>query len=185
MSTIERHEEPTLDYEADDTLVVTDPKQMWAVADDLRSKIIGLLRERAWSTQQLARELGVPKGTMGHHLKVLERAALIHVVHTRPVRGVTEKFYGRVARLFLFNIEDPADARALGASALRDAAFQLERAPEGASWGFPSARLRPADADRFERRVKRLVDDFHAADVPGESSFRLAVVMWGTEATHA
>jgi hypothetical protein len=106
-------------------------------------------------------------------------------VHTRPVRGVTEKFYGRVARLFLFDIEDPADVRALGASALRDAAFQLERAPEGASWGFPSARLRPADADRFERRVKRLVDDFHAADVPGESSFRLAVVMWGTEPTHA
>ena len=170
-----------LAYEADDTLVVSDPEQLRAVADELRSRIISLLRERAWSTQQLARELDVPKGTIGHHLKVLERARLIHVVHTRQVRGVTEKFYGRVARLFLFHVEEPADARTLGAFALRDAAFQLERAPEGARWGFPMARLTPEDLHRFERRLKRLVDDFHEADAPGETPFRLAAALWATE----
>ena len=179
MPTIQR-EAPTLAYEADDTLLVTDPEQMRAVADELRSRIISLLRERAWSVQQLAREVGVPKGTIGHHMKVLERAGLIRVVHTRPVRGVTEKFYGRVARLFLFHVDD-AEARTLGAAALRDAAFHLERAPEGAGWGFPMSRLTPEDVERFERRLKRLVDDFHAADVPGESPFRLAVALWGTE----
>jgi DNA-binding transcriptional ArsR family regulator len=182
MSTIDQS---TLAYEADDTLIVTDPVQLRAVGDELRSRIVSLLRERAWSTQQLARELGLPKGTIGHHLKVLERARLIHVVHTRQVRGVTEKFYGRVARLFLFHVEDPADARTLGASALRDAAFQMERAHENATWGFPIARLTPEAADRFERRLKRLIDDFHQADVPGESTFRLAVALWGTEGTHA
>ena len=62
------------------------------------------------STTELAEKLGLPKGTVGHHLKVLEKAGLVHVVRTRQVRAVTEKFYGRVARLFLFESTD-ADAR--------------------------------------------------------------------------
>ena len=56
---------------------MSEPEQLRALADELRGRIIGLLRERAWSTQQLARELEIPKGTIGHHLKVLERAGLI------------------------------------------------------------------------------------------------------------
>jgi DNA-binding transcriptional ArsR family regulator len=143
--------------------------------------MVSLLRERAWSTQQLARELGLPKGTVGHHLKVLERAGLIHVVHTRQVRAVTEKFYGRVARLFLFQVEDPADARALGAATLRDAAFQLERAPEGASWGLVFSRLSPGDLARFYRRFDKLLDDFRNADVAGGEPFRLVTAFWRTE----
>ena len=67
----------TLDYEADETLVVSDREQLRALSDELRARIVALLRERAWSTQELSRELDVPKGTVGHHLKVLERAGLI------------------------------------------------------------------------------------------------------------
>ena len=144
--------------------------------------MIGLLRERAWSTQQLARELDLPKGTVGHHLKVLERAGLIRVVHTRQVRAVTEKFYGRVARLFLFHIEDPEQARAAGASTLRDAAFQLERAvPEESMWGLVLSRLAKKDADRFARRVNRLLDDFRASDSPEGRPYRLALAHWAVE----
>jgi DNA-binding transcriptional ArsR family regulator len=129
---------------------VSDPAQLRALADDLRGRIVSLLRERAWSTQQLARELELPKGTVGHHLKVLERAGLIRVVHTRKVRAVTEKFYGRVARLFLFQAEDPADARAVGAATLRDAVFQSKaRPPPGRG---ARASPTPADATRFDRR---------------------------------
>ena len=113
---------------------------MRALADELRGRIISLLRERAWSTQQLARELDLPKGTVGHHLKVLERAGLIRIVHTRQVRAVTEKFYGRVARLFLFQAEDPAEARALGVATLRDATFQLARALRRAQPGASCSR---------------------------------------------
>jgi DNA-binding transcriptional ArsR family regulator len=133
------------------------------------------------STQQLARELELPKGTVGHHLKVLERAGLIHVVHTRQVRAVTEKFYGRVARLFLFEIEDPDDARAVGASTLRDAAAQLERATAPASWGLVLSRLIPADIARFDRRVGKLLEDFRQADTPGGAPHRLAVAGWAVE----
>src|SRR6202158_6520062 len=130
-----------LDYDAPETLVVGAPEQLKALADQVRAAIIALLRERAYSTQQLAKELGIPKGTVGHHLKVLERAGLIHVVRTRQVRAVTEKFYGRTARLFLYHAEDPADARAIGTTMLRQAANELERAPEGTGYGHPKAAL--------------------------------------------
>ena len=155
---------------------------MRALADELRARIVALLRERAWSTQQLARELDVPKGTVGHHMKVLERAGLIHVVATRQVRAITEKYYGRVAKLFLYEVEDPEDARVLGATTLRQAAHELERAPEGAAWGLVGARLTQEDARRFHRRQKRLIDDFLAAETPDGIPVRLAVALWGAEA---
>jgi DNA-binding transcriptional ArsR family regulator len=178
-------EAATLDYEAAETLLVSEPEQLRALADPLRSKITGLLRERAWSTQQLARELDLPKGTVGHHLKVLERAGLIRVVRTRQVRAVTEKFYGRVGRLFLFQIEDPADARALGAATLRDAAGLIERAPEGASWGMVLSRLSEEDALRFERRLDKLIDDFRKRETPGGVAHRLVGAFWRVEKSDA
>ncbi|HET7571108.1 MAG TPA: winged helix-turn-helix domain-containing protein [Gaiellaceae bacterium] len=170
--------ESELDYEAPDTLIVDQPAQLKALSDELRSRVIALLRERAFSTQQLSLELGVPKGTIGHHLKVLEQAGLIRVVRTRKVRAVTEKFYGRTARLFLFQTEDPADARALGATTLRQAASEIERAPAGANFGHPKARLTPEDFDRFEQQLKTLMDDFLAADTPGGDPIALVGALY-------
>ena len=94
------------DYDLDDVLVVEDPKQLRALGDVLRARIVMLLRERAASTTELAAVLETPKGTVGHHLKVLERAGLVRVVRTRKVRALTEKFYGRVARLFVLKGDD-------------------------------------------------------------------------------
>ena len=100
-------------------MLVAEPAQLRAMADPFRVQLVQLLRDRARSTQEISEELEVPKGTVGHHLKVLEAADLIRVVRTRRVRAVTEKFYGRTARLFLFQTEDPADSRALSAVTLR------------------------------------------------------------------
>jgi DNA-binding transcriptional ArsR family regulator len=178
-------EQATLDYEADETLVVSEREQLRALSDELRARITALLRERAWSTQELARELDVPKGTVGHHLKVLERAGLIRVVRTRQVRAVTEKYYGRVAKLFLFEAEDPADVRTLGATTMRQAAHELERAPAGAAWGLVRARLTPEEARRFHRRLGRLLEEFREREVPDGIPVRLAVALWGAEDKHA
>lgn len=174
-----------VDYPAEDTLEVTDPVQLKALAGEVRGRIVGLLRERAMSTQELSRELGLPKGTVGHHLKVLERSGLIRVVHTRQVRAMTEKFYGRVARLFLYHIDDPDQARAAGAATLRDAAFQLERAPETGPWGMVFSRLTPEDRRRFGKRLARLLDDFAAADTADGDPHRLVVAAWPVEKPYA
>jgi DNA-binding transcriptional ArsR family regulator len=166
------------DYEADDVLVVSEREQLRALADDVRTAIVSLLRTRARSTQQLARELEMPRGTVGHHVKVLEKAGLIRVVRTRQVRAMTEKFYGRTARLFLFETEDPADVRALGGAMLRRAAVELEYSPDAARWGNPKARLTDADVRRLERRLKRLTDDFIAAETSTGKLFALAVALY-------
>ncbi len=166
------------DYEADDLLVVREPRQLKALGDELRSRIVFLLRERARSITELAGLLGLPKGTVAHHVKVLERAGLVRVVRTRRVRALTERYYGRVARLFLFDPEDPADASAVGATALRQAAYELERGPSGATFGVVSARLTAADARRFERRIERLLHDVRARDGHGGEPHGLAVALY-------
>ncbi len=164
---------PSPDYDADETLVVSERAQLRALADDVRAAIVALLRERAHSTQQLSAKLGIPKGTVGHHLKVLEQAGLIRVVRTRKVRALTESFYGRTAHLFLFQVEDAADTRALGASVLRQAAAEVGSAPQIGGFGHVKARLEPKDARRLERRLKRLMDDFRAAESPDGAPFAL------------
>ena len=159
------------DYEAADTLVVADPKQLKAMADPLRTQLIELLRDRARSTQEIAEELGIPKGTVGHHLKVLEAAGLIRVVRTRKVRAVTEKFYGRTARLFLYQAEDPPRRPRDLVDVLRTRPARSS-APRSPQASVSSGRGSPKkDVARFERRAKKLMDDFRAADTPGGRSW--------------
>ena len=179
---------PTIDgydYEAEDTMLVADTAQLRAMADPFRTGLIQLLRDRARSTQEISEELSVPKGTVGHHLKVLERAGLIRVVRTRKVRALTEKFYGRTARLFLYQTEDPADGRAISAVTLRQAAGEVELAPLVTGFGLVRARLTQKDIDRFERRAKKLMDDFRAADQVGGTPSSLTAGIWATETDDA
>ena len=173
------------DYAAKDTMIVADPKQLKAMADPLRTQLIQLLRDRARSTQDLSEEVGIPKGTVGHHLKVLEAAGLVRVVRTRKVRAMTEKFYGRTARLFLYQTEDPADGRAISAVTLRQAASEVDLAPMVTGFGLVRARLTQKDIDRFERRAKKLMEDFRAADRAGGVPSSLTAGIWATEADDA
>ena len=156
------------DYEVDDVLVVSEPERLRALAGDRRAKIIALLREHARSTTELAGELGLPKGTVGHHLKVLEKAGLIRVVRTRRVRAVTEMYYGRVARLFVIKGSEPLleglGPNAFAAQGFRQTAEELANAAEVVSFSSLCVRLSEADARRFKRRLDRLVEDFRAGE---------------------
>jgi DNA-binding transcriptional ArsR family regulator len=172
---------PIADYDAEDVLLVSRPDQLRALGTQPRVAILQLLRLAARSISELGKELGMPKGTVGHHVKVLEDAGLIHVVATRKVRAVTERYYGRVARLFLFEVEQaPEVVPPLGAATLRQAADEVEHA-RLANFGLVRARLAPRDARRLERRLKRLVDDFSQADA-GEGPLKsLVVATWSSE----
>jgi DNA-binding transcriptional ArsR family regulator len=157
----------TLDYDAAETLVVSDPAQLRALGDDVRGRIVGLLRERAASASELGELLDMPKGTVGHHLHVLERAGLVHVVRTRQVRAVTEKYYGRVARLFIIKSCDERDdelVHGVAANSFRTAAAELAASADIATHALLHVRLEHADVRRFERRLEKLVDDVRAAE---------------------
>jgi DNA-binding transcriptional ArsR family regulator len=174
---------PRADYEAADVLVVRESEQLRALGDDLRARIVVLLRERAASTTQLAQKLGLPKGTVGHHVKVLEKAGLIRVVRTRKVRAVTERYYGRTARLFLFKSSDDADGgdvRDVAAASLRTAAEEMLPSADDdrTSFAVLRARLAPADAARFVRRLERLHRDFLAADDAEGEPYGVALALY-------
>jgi DNA-binding transcriptional ArsR family regulator len=171
-------------YEAEEVLVVNTPEGLRALGHELRGRIVVLLRERAASTTELAEALGVPKGTAGHHVRVLERAGLIRVVATRRVRAVTERFYGRVARLFLISTEDATDAwkdATFAAMMLRQGAEEIPAKPPDPALmtaGLAHARLRPAHARRLIKRLDKLFVDFRALEDPDGEPFGFAASIY-------
>jgi DNA-binding transcriptional ArsR family regulator len=126
----------------------------------------------------------MPKGTVGHHLKVLERAGLVRVVRTRKVRALTARYYGRVARVFVLKSDEsaPDDFRggALAAMMLRQAADELLAAADGERGvsGLVSIPVKPADQKRFERRIKRLVADYQRARDPEGEPYAFAYALY-------
>jgi DNA-binding transcriptional ArsR family regulator len=164
---------------------VEDPKQLRALGDPVRSRVVMMLRERAASTTELATAMEMPKGSVGHHLKVLETAGLIHVVRTRKVRALTEKYYGRVARLFVLKGDEgmPDELRGgvLAATMLRHAADEVIAAgnpDEDDASALIHVRLAPEQRHRFEQRMNRVVADLQRAEDPEGSSYALAYALF-------
>jgi DNA-binding transcriptional ArsR family regulator len=157
------------------------------VADSTRRRILSLLRERAASTTELAEALGQPKGTVGHHVKVLEDAKLIRVVRTRKVRAMTERYYGRLARLYRIVADDgePYNPAGMGALMLRQAADEV--APDAGKDADPStvvvvhARLSERDARRFAQRLEELASDFQSFDDGEERVFGFVAGVYSTD----
>ena len=168
-------------------LEVRSEEQIRAVADSTRRRILSLLRERAASTTELAEALGQPKGTVGHHVKVLEDARLIRVVRTRKVRALTEKYYGRLARLYRIVADDSEqlDAAAIGALMLRQAADEV--APDAGKDDDPSslvvvhARVAVGDARRFAQRLEELASEFQSLDVEDERVYGFVAGVYATD----
>jgi DNA-binding transcriptional ArsR family regulator len=156
-------------------LTLTSPGQLHALADPTRWKILGRLIDGPASIQELSRTFTIPKGTIGHHVGVLEDAGLIRVAETHRVRGVTEKRYARVARTFRF----PEEGRAAFAAQAGDPtlanlplrqAIAEARVPTGPDDPSASVVVRsrmPAErARRFARLVEALAAEF-ADGAPG------------------
>jgi DNA-binding transcriptional ArsR family regulator len=163
--------------------VVQDAKQLRALADDVRARIVLLIRERAASITELAETLSSPKGTVGHHVKVLEQAGLIRVVRTRKVRAMTERYYGRVARLFVLrsdeSLPEEISSRTLTGIMLRQAADELIASrPTKDQSALIHARLTEQDLRRFQRRLNRLVADFRQAETPDGEMQTLAFALF-------
>jgi DNA-binding transcriptional ArsR family regulator len=64
-------------------------------------RIIEVLRREAATPKQVALALGERPSRLYHHVAALERAGLVRIVGTRPVRGAVEKYYQPVARQFV------------------------------------------------------------------------------------
>jgi DNA-binding transcriptional ArsR family regulator len=168
-------------------LEVRSEVQIRAVADSTRRRILSLLRERAASTTELAEALGQPKGTVGHHVKVLEDAELIRVVRTRKVRALTERYYGRFARLYRIVADDsePYGAAAIGALLLRQAADEV--APDAGKDDDPSslvvvhARVAVGEARQFAQQLEELASDFQSLEEEDGRVFGFVAGVYATD----
>lgn len=175
---------PAPDYDADDLLIVSEPEQLRALGDDLRTRMVVLLREHAHSVTELAEILDLPKGTVAHHVKVLEKAGFVRVVRTRQVRAVTERYYGRTARLFIFKGTDEADGEAVrnvAAASLRSAAEEILPGDFDDRTTFAVLRKRLSDdaARRLNRRLEKLQRDvMETPDDPDGTPYGLAVALY-------
>ncbi|MCU1391027.1 MAG: putative ArsR family transcriptional regulator [Ilumatobacteraceae bacterium] len=165
---------------------------MKAIAEPTRSAIALLLLERAASTTELAVALGKPKGTVDHHLKVLAAAGLVHVVRTRQVRAMTERFWGRTARTYVF--ESSSSATPTPMWMVRDALAEMERVMPATHCvdadredldtvyaTFRHARIPAERVREFGERLYALSDEFVSTERGGDVMFGLLLTLFPTD----
>ena len=154
----------TPDYDLEDRLALTEPAQVRALGNPLRTTILGLLHERAATVTELSTAVGRPKSTVAHHVKVLTEAGLLRVVRTRRVRAIEEAFYGRTARLFYVSLGD-SDGEQPAPQDFNDfevAAAESQAAyAEGQLWGYlRHARIDEQQKAEFWQRMAALIEEF-------------------------
>lgn len=179
------------DYTLDESLHLTTPEQLKALGDSTRQKILAFLGQQSATTKQLAEALGQPKGTIGHHLKVLQEAGLIRVVRTRLVRAITEKYYGRVARVYRTSTSigsagqtDNVLVQEMVGLGLRQALEEMTSSmdPDDPSMSLiVHARIPATEARRFIKRLEALAEEFSQRTVPGEKVYGLAASVYLTD----
>jgi DNA-binding transcriptional ArsR family regulator len=92
---------------SDELLDVSTPEQFKALGHPTRHRLLFAL-DRPATISQLAATLGIHKGNVAHHLKMLAAAGLVRHGETRQVRGGTERYYERAARALQLSGEHAA-----------------------------------------------------------------------------
>ncbi|MER5646056.1 winged helix-turn-helix domain-containing protein [Streptosporangium sp. NPDC002524] len=83
-----------------DHLVLRSAEQFKALGHPMRHRMVNVLRQRPATLRQLADALGMSKGTIGYHVRVLREAGLVLLAETRQVRGGTEQYFALVSQTF-------------------------------------------------------------------------------------
>ena len=78
-------------------LVLQTPAHFKALGHPVRHRIVNVLRQRPATLGQLASAMGLAKGTISFHIRVLREAGLVRMTATRPVRGGTEQYFALVS----------------------------------------------------------------------------------------
>ncbi|MEY9876385.1 DNA-binding transcriptional ArsR family regulator [Streptacidiphilus sp. MAP12-33] len=159
--------------EDEDVQRISTPEQHAALAHPVRQRLLFALKRQPSTISRLAARLGVNKGGVSHHLKVLRDAGLIREAGTRTVRGGTERYYRLTARHLLVDAPQPEGTAAL----LGAVAQELDRSPTDHTLLLRHLRLSPAKAARFAEALTRLVDDLEE-DPEGEPTHGILVTLY-------
>jgi DNA-binding transcriptional ArsR family regulator len=173
------------DYDLPDTVEVSTPAQLRAIADPLRTTILDLVLERAATVAELAAAVDRPKSTVAHHVSVLVRAGMLRVVRTRRVRAIDERYYGRTGRTLYVGVvrrrgdnETPVCINGLSVAA-------AESVPAHEAdllyTTIRHARIPAQLAAQFWQRVETLIREFTELPRSGDTVFGFAAGLYPTD----
>ena len=175
----------TPDYDLPDTVEVTTPAQLRAIADPLRSSLLDLTLERAATVSELAVAVGRPKSTVAHHVGVLVEAGMLRVVRTRRVRAIDERFYGRTGRTINIGVArrpgDPTTPVCVNSLSVAAAESVPAHEDDTLYSTLRHVRIPRESASEFWRRVEGLVREFTSLPREGETVYGFAVGLYPTD----
>lgn len=173
------------DYEIADTVEISTPAQLRAMADPLRMTLLDLVLERAATVTELAEAVGRPKSSVAYHVNVLVGAGLLRVVRTRRVRAIEERFYGRTGRMINNAVHrQPGDTDTpVCVNALTVAATESVPAHEADTLcsTIRHVRVPRAKAMEFWRRVEELTREFTQLPREGDTVHAFVAAVYATD----
>lgn len=174
------------DYDLDEMLVITAPEQLRAVADPLRATLLELLLERAATVTEMAQAVRRPKSTIAYHVNLLVDARLVHVVRTRRVRAIDERYYGRIARtLYIGVLSRPEDKQVVAAiNGLAAAAAESgpAHAADDLRCTLVHARIPIEEVRAFWAQVQEIARRFAQIPRSGDQVYGFAAGLYPTDA---
>jgi len=173
------------DYNLPDTVEVSTPAQLRAIADPLRATLLDLVLERAATVAELAAAVERPKSTIAHHVNVLVEAGMLRVVRTRRVRAIDERYYGRTGRTIRVSVvRRPGDTTTpVCINGLSAAAAESVPAHEADTLysTIRHARISAEHASQFWKRVDELIREFTQLPRSGDTVFGFAAGLYPTD----
>ena len=173
------------DYDLPDTVEVSAPAQLSAIAHPLRSTILDLVLERAATISELAAAVGRPHGTVSYHVNVLLDAGMLRIVRTRRVCAVEERYYGRTGRtLHIGVVRGPgAPATPVCINSISVAAVESVTAHEADTLysTVRHAQIPQESAEDFWRRVEALIREFMQLPRSGGTVYAFVTGLYPTD----
>ncbi|MEE6259074.1 ArsR/SmtB family transcription factor [Plantactinospora sonchi] len=143
-------------------LVLSEAEQFRALGHPLRHRLLMALRQRPATFAQLAAALGSTKGTVGYHVKILERAGLVRVAYTRQVRGGTERHYEPTSQRLRIARDAPVGGEFLVRAALAEMMPADKDAPDVTL--LRHVRLTTGQARALAASIERFANGEHLTD---------------------
>ncbi|WP_112137392.1 ArsR family transcriptional regulator [Glycomyces dulcitolivorans] len=151
-------------------LTVASPQQYRALAHPVRHRLLFALGRQTATLSGLAADLGISKGSAGHHLKILREAGLVELAESKQVRGGTEQYFKRSFRKLHY--EAGETTRAVLA-AVADEVLTDEDDPLMTLRGV---RLSRSQAEQLRKTLEDLVDGL--PDEEGEDRYGVIVGLY-------
>ncbi|MEU5531782.1 winged helix-turn-helix domain-containing protein [Streptomyces sp. NPDC020362] len=172
-SSAERDQQPR---DKQDHLVLRSPEQFKSLGHPARHRMVNVLRQRPATLRQLADALGMSKGTIGYHVRVLREAGLVRLAESRRVRGGTEQYFALASQSFRLH-EDAA----VGPEFLINAALDEMLPGEPGQASHTALRhlwLTDAEAHALEARLRAMAAEPQPANPASGEPYGLLVSLF-------